>query len=171
MERPVSAARERRRLSRVAPMAGAPTSCARLRASGELLVHNISAAGVRVQGTARMLPGLHAELHLIGAAGRQLVRGRVIWARVRTVAPLIYEAAVAFDAPFDLLPDGYCLPGEGTTLVGGPEPTYPLAGRPRPDAPESAGNARQSAGGRLLGSDTAGGDRRDERRYEQSAAG
>lgn len=155
----------------MAPKAGSPTSCARLRASGEMLVHDISAAGVRVQGAARLLPGVHAELHLIGAAGRQLVRGRVVWARVRGVAPLVYEAAVAFDAPFDLLPDGYCLPGEDTTLIGGTEPIYPFAGPPRPSAPESAGKAGQSAGGRLLGSDTAGGERRDERRDEQSAAG
>lgn len=159
----MSAARDRRRCPRVEPVAGSPTSHARLRASGEFRVRDASAAGVRVEGPVRLLPGVHAELHLIGAAGRQLIRGRVVWARVRAVLPLIYEAAVAFDAPFDLLPDGYHLPGAGTPPPSAAEPTYPLTGSPRTGALEIPGKTGPAAGGRLLGSATAGGDHCDQR--------
>lgn len=157
-------ATERRRWVRVEPVPGGPASHARLRASGDVHVRDVASAGARVEGAVRLLPGARADLHLVGAAGRTLVRGRVVWARVRSLAPLVYEAAVAFDAPFDLLPGGYRLPGGIPTPAVGAAAGYPPAGLGPPDAGETAGNPRERAAGRAFGSSWSGGDRRDEQR-------
>lgn len=152
---------ERRRSPRVEPVSGGPASHGRLRASGDVRVRDIASAGVRVEGP-RLLPGVRVDLHLIGAAGRQLVRGRVVWARVRAVAPLVYEAAVVFDAPFDVLPEGYRVPAGPAPLLHRPAAGYPVAGLRTAEVPESAGKRPAGAAGRPLGSVTAGGDRRDD---------
>jgi len=148
----MSASRERRRWSRTQPAAGGPTSLARLRGGGDLRVRDISCGGARVDGQARLLPGVHADVHLVGAMGRQLVRGRVVWSRVRAVGPVVYESALVFDAPFELLPAGYDLPGDTAPLSAAPVARYPRPAEPRHDAHESSDKRPHERPGTTLGS-------------------
>jgi len=147
----MSAPRERRRWPRAEPCGGGPASHARLRAGADLRVRDISRGGARVEGHARLLPGVHADLHLVGAGGRQLVRGRVVWARVRAVAPLEYEAALAFDAPFELLPEGYDLPVVRTVLVEPPVAGYPRQTGERDDRHKRPDKSLHGQVGKALG--------------------
>lgn len=116
---------ERRRWPRLRPLTAGPVSQVRLRAGATVLVHDMSAHGARVRGAARLLPGVHADVHVVGAQGRQLLRGRVIWSRVRTLDPLIYESALAFDEALDLLREGYHVPPVAMGSAAAPEPDYP----------------------------------------------
>lgn len=102
---------DRRRWRRLRPVASGATSQVRLRTGRDLVVRDMSCGGARVEGEVRLLPGTHAEVHVIGTSGRQLVRSRIVWARVLAVAPLIYEAALLFDAEVVLLVEGYRVPG------------------------------------------------------------
>jgi hypothetical protein len=63
-------------------------------------VVNVGDGGVLVEGTARLLPGTHVEMHVVTREGRTLVRSRVTRAWVFAVAAdnLQYRAALAFDA-------------------------------------------------------------------------
>jgi hypothetical protein len=95
---------DRRRSGRWAP--GSQTACSRvrLRAGRELVVINVSTTGVLVEGTTRLLPGTHVEVHVTAAQGRVLVRARVVRCAVWTVTAdvITYRGALAFTAPVDL---------------------------------------------------------------------
>ena len=71
---------------------------ARLRAGRELLVVNMSGAGMLVEGTARLLPGTHADLHIMTPEGRRLVRCKVVRTWVCQVARDVvrYRAGLSF---------------------------------------------------------------------------
>jgi hypothetical protein len=69
-----------------------------LRPGHDVELVNVSAGGALLRSSARLKPGMRSELHLQGAT-RRSVRGRISRARVISVAPLRYEAAVVFDAP------------------------------------------------------------------------
>ncbi len=98
---------DRRRSARWVPGPTDALSRVRLRAGRELAVVNVSAGGALVEGTTRLLPGTHVEVHVTGAQGRVLVRARVVRCAVWTVTAdvVTYRGALAFSAPVDLVPD------------------------------------------------------------------
>lgn len=118
------------------PLSNAATSRVRLRTGRDLTVCDMSSGGARVAGAVRLLPGTHADVHVVGAGGRQLVRSRIVWVRVLTVTPLVYEAALLFDAEVVLLAGGYRVPAASAGSVGSAGPAYPPRGTDRPVSPE-----------------------------------
>ena len=91
---------DRRTAARRTPAADETLARLRLRTGRELAVVNIGDAGALVEGTARLLPGTHVEVHVVTREGRTLVRSRVTRAWVFAVAAdvLQYRAALVFDA-------------------------------------------------------------------------
>jgi hypothetical protein len=78
----------------------------RLRTGHQLIVINVSTWGALVEGSTRLLPGTHVDVHVTGAHGRVLVRARVLRCAVRTLAAdaVEYRGALAFDAMVDIAP-------------------------------------------------------------------
>jgi hypothetical protein len=95
---------ERRRAPRRVPEAGEPLSRARLRTGRELAVVDVSSHGVLAEGSTRLLPGTHVDVHVTGAQGRVLVRARVVRCAVCAVSAdaIRYRGALAFDAAVEL---------------------------------------------------------------------
>ena len=91
---------ERRTALRRTPSSTETLARVRLRTGRELAVVDIGDGGALVQGTVRLLPGTHVEVHVVTREGRTLVRSRVTRAAVFAVAAdsLQYRAALAFDA-------------------------------------------------------------------------
>jgi hypothetical protein len=83
-----------------------PLSRVRLRAGRELAVIDVSISGALVEGTTRLLPGTHVDVHLTAAQGRVLVRARVIRCAVWMVTAevITYRGGLAFDAAVELAP-------------------------------------------------------------------
>jgi hypothetical protein len=77
-----------------------------LRAGRELAVINLSSLGMLAEGTTRLLPGTHVDVHVIAAQGRSLVRARVVRCAVSGVSADVieYRSALAFSAQVDLMP-------------------------------------------------------------------
>src|SRR5262245_42596342 len=75
----------------------------KLRTGRELPVVNISSTGALVEGLTRLLPGTHAEVHLITRHGRVLVRTRIVRSLVWRLGPEVvwYRSALAFDTTVD----------------------------------------------------------------------
>jgi hypothetical protein len=92
-------AADRRCVPRRRPSSEEPLSTLRLRTGRELSVVDISDAGALVEGTTRLLPGTHVEVHIVTREGRTLVRSRVTRASVHTLTAdtLRYRAALSFD--------------------------------------------------------------------------
>ena len=90
---------ERRTSARRIPDPDETLARVRLRTGRELAVVDIGDGGVLVEGTARLLPGTHVEVHVVTREGRTLVRSRITRASVHAVAAdtLRYRAALAFD--------------------------------------------------------------------------
>ena len=120
---------ERRRAVRRIPQPGETLSRMRLRTGRELAVVNISPSGALVEGTTRLLPGTHVDVHVVTRHGRVLVRTRVVRAIVwRLQADAVsYRTALAFDASVDTEVDGYPLPAETPAIEGGAGNPYPSA--------------------------------------------
>ena len=97
---------DRRTAARRTPAADETLARLRLRTGRELAVVNIGDAGALVEGTARLLPGTHVEVHVVTREGRTLVRSRVTRAWVFAVAAdtLQYRAALVFDARVNTAP-------------------------------------------------------------------
>ena len=97
---------DRRAASRRTPHADETLARMRLRTGRELAVVDIADAGVLLEGTARLLPGTHVEVHVVTREGRTLVRSRVTRAWVFAVAAdtLRYRAALAFDTRVNTAP-------------------------------------------------------------------
>jgi len=97
---------ERRQGSRWIPMATDPLSRVRLRLGRELSVINVSASGVLVHGTTRLLPGTHVDVHVTASQGRVLMRARVVRCAVCDVTADVvqYRGALAFNTPVELQP-------------------------------------------------------------------
>ena len=95
---------ERRLAPRQVPGADDLLSRVRLRAGRELAVVNVSARGMLVEGSARLLPGTHLDVHVTTIEGRVLVRSRVVRAYVSslTAERVSYRGALAFDRPMPL---------------------------------------------------------------------
>jgi hypothetical protein len=97
---------ERRTAARRTPAPDETLARLRLRTGRELAVVEIGDAGALVEGTARLLPGTHIEVHVVTREGRTLVRSRVTRAWVFAVAAdiLQYRAALVFDARVNTAP-------------------------------------------------------------------
>ena len=97
---------ERRAVTRRTPAPDETLAHLRLRTGRELAVVDIGDAGALVEGTARLLPGTHVEVHVVTREGRTLVRSRVTRASVFAMAAdnLQYRAALAFDARVNTAP-------------------------------------------------------------------
>src|SRR5512132_1321368 len=97
---------ERRGCPRRAPAPEETLSRVRLRTGRELTVVDIGDRGVLLEGTARLLPGTHVEVHVVTREGRTLVRSRVTRAWVHAVSAdiLQYRAALAFDLSVNTAP-------------------------------------------------------------------
>lgn len=97
---------ERRSTARRTPAADETLATLRLRTGREVAVVNIGDGGALVEGTTRLLPGTHVEVHVVTREGRTLVRSRVMRASVFAVTAdtLEYRAAVAFDARVNTAP-------------------------------------------------------------------
>jgi hypothetical protein len=87
-------------------MATDPLSRVRLRLGRELSVIDVSASGVLVHGTARLLPGTHVDVHVTASQGRVLIRARVVRCAVWgfTADVVQYRGALAFNTPVELQP-------------------------------------------------------------------
>ena len=103
---------DRRRVPRRTPAADEPLSRIRLRAGRELLVIDLSDAGLLAEGNMRLLPGTHVEVHLVTKEGRLLVRSRVVRAFVCDVSAgsIRYRGALLFDRSVDTANVGYGVP-------------------------------------------------------------
>lgn len=128
---------ERRRGSRRVPISGEPLARMRLRTGRELDVINLSNGGALVEGTARLLPGTHVDVHIVTREGRVLVRSRVIRAYVSHVTGELvrYRCALAFEQQVDTTA-GYDLPASATTsspVLGTGYPSALAAGSLRCD--------------------------------------
>jgi hypothetical protein len=126
---------ERRRGSRGIPNPLEALSRVRLRAGRELAVVNISSSGALVEGTTRLLPGTHVDVHVMATQGRVLVRARVMRCAVWTVTAEIiqYRGALAFSEMVDLPPievaePEHVAPSPAVRTDGGPHPGGRLFG-------------------------------------------
>jgi hypothetical protein len=92
---------ERRSAARRVPKPGEPLARMRVRTGPQLEVVDVSTSGAQVEGTARLLPGTHADVHVTTREGRSLVRSRVVRALVWEVRPdgIRYRTGLAFDRP------------------------------------------------------------------------
>ena len=118
---------ERRRGVRRIPQPDETLARVRLRTGRELTVIDISHFGALVEGATRLLPGTHAEVHIVTRHGRTLVRTRVVRAfvwRLQSDA-VCYRAGLAFDTSVDTEIDGYRVPAETSVIEGGPGNPYP----------------------------------------------
>ena len=97
---------ERRNGPRRTPDANETLARLRLRTGRELSVVDISDGGVLLEGSARLLPGTHVEVHVVTREGRTLVRSRVTRASVFAIAAdsLRYRAALVFDTRVNTAP-------------------------------------------------------------------
>ena len=97
---------DRRVVSRRAPSPDETLARVRLRTGRELSVVDIGDTGALLEGTSRLLPGTHVEVHVVTREGRTLVRSRVTRASVFAIAAdtLRYRAALAFDTRVNTAP-------------------------------------------------------------------
>lgn len=103
---------ERRRTPRRVPGVAEPIAGMRVRTAGALAVLNVSDGGALVEGTGRLLPGTHIDVHVMTPEGRLLVRSRVVRAAVAHVASdmVRYQSGLMFDRVIDTAPCGYLVP-------------------------------------------------------------
>jgi hypothetical protein len=115
---------ERRRNGRWTPSPVDALSRVRLRGGRELVVVNVSITGALVEGTARLLPGTHLDVHLTATQGRLLVRARVLRCAVyaMTADVITYRGALAFGEPVDLPPVGMAAPQTNETATKDRQP-------------------------------------------------
>jgi len=122
---------DRRAVPRRAPAPNETLARMRLRTGRELTVVDIGDRGVLLEGTARLLPGTHVEVHVVTREGRTLVRSRVTRAWVYTVAAdiLQYRAALVFDLSVNTAPS-WVVATPSTPLGAGAGTNYPNQGNP-----------------------------------------
>jgi hypothetical protein len=119
---------DRRRAIRRAPADDEPVSRMRLRAGRELTVVDLSDSGALVEGSTRLLPGTHVDVHVVTRDGRTLVRSRVVRAYVCHVqADMVrYRGAVVFERAIDTRAAGYAIPDILTVTPATEGSAYPL---------------------------------------------
>lgn len=130
---------DRRRTVRRVPDAQDALARVRLRGGRELVVLDISPLGAMVEGTARLLPGTHVDVHVMTRDGRVLIRARVIRAFVCRVEPdaIHFRSGLGFETTVDTTAHGYLVPigsradARYPSMSGhnGPDPA-PFTGKP-----------------------------------------
>ena len=118
---------ERRTVTRRVPISDEPLSRVRLRTGRELLVVNVSNTGLLVEGTLRLLPGTHVDVHVVTPGGRVLVRSRIVRAYVFELQPdtVRYRGALAFERTIDTTTAGYGVHGVLGGFADQPGTAYP----------------------------------------------
>jgi len=113
---------KKRRPPRLTPVELPWLSGIRLTWGPEMRLLNISRSGLLVESGIRLTPGSKTAFELAGPVKDLIVPARVIRTRVSSVDPLgvTYQAAAAFEQPFDSL-----LPGDGS--LESPDPAECLA--------------------------------------------
>jgi hypothetical protein len=103
---------ERRSAERRVPEGIEPLARLRLRTGSELSVVNLSNIGALVEGSARLLPGRHLDVHVVTSAGRVLVRCRVVRSFVCRIGfdVMYYRSALAFERNIDTASAGQQVP-------------------------------------------------------------
>jgi hypothetical protein len=94
-------ATERRAAPRRSPAATIWLPQALLRPGLEVRVLNLSTGGALVHTGSRLRPGGATELQLFSDRRRRAIRATIGRCRVARLEPLVYEAALCFDEPFD----------------------------------------------------------------------
>lgn len=120
---------ERRITERRVPASDEPMSRVRLRTGRELLVVNVSNAGLLVEGTVRLLPGAHVDVHVMTREGRVLVRSRIVRAYVFDLDAewVRYRGGLAFDRQVDTTAIGYAIPQQLAALDDAEGSDFPEA--------------------------------------------
>jgi hypothetical protein len=90
---------------------------------------NISDGGALVEGSGRLLPGTHMEVHVVTRDGRVLVRARIVRAHVSRLEreAVGYCGALAFERLVDTAPRGYGVPVESPNDLAPGGSVYPAA--------------------------------------------
>ena len=102
----------------------------RLRTGLQLSVVDVSDGGALVEG-ARLLPGIHLDVHVTTRDGRVLVRSRVVRAYVAELRAnaVRYRGALAFDRAIDTSrATGNALPPSVAVHRRDPGSDYPVSG-------------------------------------------
>jgi hypothetical protein len=118
---------ERRQAPRRVPDAGDPLARLRLRTGREVWVVDLSDGGSLVEGSARLIPGTHVDIHVTTRAGRVLVRSRVVRAAVSRLGSdgVMYRSALAFAHAIDTTAAGYAMPEASGGLLQSEGTPYP----------------------------------------------
>jgi len=96
---------DRRHCPRRIPDDREPLALIRLRAGRDLGVVDVSDNGALVEGPTRLLPGTRVEVHIVGRAGRVLVRSRVVrsWVYSLEADRVKYRSGLAFEQRVDTI--------------------------------------------------------------------
>jgi hypothetical protein len=116
---------ERRRAIRRVPQPDEPIARVRLRTGRELAVLDVSNAGMCVEGSTRLLPGTHLDVHVVTRDGRMLVRSRVARCHVSALQAdvVTYRGALAFERSVDT--SGYHVLHASVAMLAGTGVPYP----------------------------------------------
>ena len=105
---------ERRRAPRHHDVKAHGIVSARVRPGHQAELIDVSAGGVLLETSHRLLPGSHVELHVETQSRRDNIRGRVLRCAVVGVraSGVSYRGAIGFDRhlPWFIEPDGYVVP-------------------------------------------------------------
>lgn len=93
---------DRRTAPRVRPEPAGYHAQAILRPGHSVDVLNLARGGALVQCGSRLRPGAPTVLQVYRGRARLSLRGIISRCRVSQIAPLVYEAALQFDAQMDL---------------------------------------------------------------------
>jgi hypothetical protein len=139
---------ERRRAERRIPRADETLARVRLRTGRELAVVDLSSTGALIEGSTRLLPGTHADVHIVTRQGRVLVRTRVVRAWVWRLEPecVRYRAGLAFDTTVDTEVDGYAVPDRPGQAPSREGTSYPDPDVGNPFGAEERLNPQEPAG-------------------------
>lgn len=95
---------ERRRSTRW-PVEAIRWTSVRLRPGREAALINLCERGALVEGSARLHPGAHVVLHLVGPAPSSSIKGTIVRCHVSSLcgrAGIRYRGAISFDTAIDV---------------------------------------------------------------------
>lgn len=95
---------ERRRSTRW-PVEAIRWTSVRLRPGREAALINLCERGALVEGSARLHPGAHVVLHLVGPAPSSSIKGTIVRCHVSSLcgrAGIRYRGAISFDTAVDV---------------------------------------------------------------------
>lgn len=94
---------ERRSAPRLLPLPAGYQRHGIVRPGHDVCVLNLAPGGALVECGSRLRPGASTELQVFRGRARLSLRADISRCRVSRLTPLVYEAALCFDAPLDLL--------------------------------------------------------------------